>query len=403
MCRRSSVRCHSWLPVSAVVLALCHGCTRGPEGAASVEKAGEGEPNLVVEVRAAPGGEILKLDAVEVRRARPPGKEEQEEGEVVASEAFTNGPVRFTLDPGRYVVRAGSGVVTGELPVEVKRGQRGTYHLLLDAGWVRVRVLPKEGTDPVPTWIQALREVHDEAGEKTREVVTEVFASDGTHRFFLPAGAYLIRAKDDPAVAAEVPVQVRAGVLEQAVVVLRAGWLKATAVAKERGDPLPKVWLHVQRQTRDTAGEEAWTTVAEAFTHEGRHRFFLPAGSYRVLAKREAASATAPATVNAGALSEVTVNLNAGWANVRVVKEAGGTTSPDQRIWIQREGHDEAGAPRWETVAEAFATQGTHRFFVPAGTYRATAEGASLTGTAPLTVTPGARTEVEVVASPPRP
>ena len=392
---------HGWLLAALVLPVLSTGCTRGPKAAATVEKAAEGEPNLVVEARAAPGGEVLKLDSIEVHRADGAGTATDE---VVASQAFTSGPVQFTLEPGRYVVRAKAGAVSRDLAVEVKAGLRGVYHLVLDAGWARVRVLPKKGADPIPIpWIRALREGRDAAGEKTRQVVAEAFSTQGTHRFFLPAGAYVLRAEDDAAVSGEAPVTVRAGDLEEIDIVLDAGWLKATAVAKEGGTPVPVAWLRAQRQTRDAAGEATFATVAEAFSSGGRHRFFLPAGSYRVLAEDDAVRATAPASVKAGALSEVTVVLNAGWVDVKVVKESGGVPTPVQWIRIQREGHDAAGAPTWETVAEAFATGGTHRFFVPAGTYRAAAEDTGLAGAAAITVEPGGRTPVELLLRPVEP
>jgi len=102
-------------------------------------------------------------------------------------------PKTFVLSPGRYVARAGAGVVKAEAAFEIKAGENSENTTVLSAGRVKVAFVGKPGGKPLKDlriwYIHAI----GADGKPAKKHLT--YADRNPYVFFLPQGRYLARAK----------------------------------------------------------------------------------------------------------------------------------------------------------------------------------------------------------------
>lgn len=211
------------------------------------------------------------------------------------------GKPKFKLEAGRYYVTAQIGEAVVGQEVDVQPGQLTEVALVLNAGVLALTASAAEGGDPVKkVYYRVYHAKKDIEGNRK-----QVTASGGSPKFQLPAGKYLVTGTWGKAVA-EMEVDVAAGELNEARLVLNAGRLVAQAV-DEAGQPVTKgVYYRLFSAKKDIEGNRKQIAAGGGKSMEQ----FLPAGQYVVqisVGGRKNISGTLDVDIKPGELSEVNV------------------------------------------------------------------------------------------------
>ena len=258
---------------------------------------------------------ILNAGLLTVKAVQEEGAEPIKEAyiHIDAPEVQTNGKRKritsgnqrntFTIAAGKYYAIATHGKASVGREVEVRAGERTDAVIVLAAGLLDVKVLAEEGGEPqIEGTYVYIDENRVQANGKRKRITGAVPRKP----FSLPAGTYFVTAKvGNASVSRE--IEVTAGKLNAATIVLGFGAMKATVVPAEGGKPLKDAFIYVHELEKQFNGKRKQITSANQ-----RTTFKLPAGKYRVTAKLQSASVTTEVEIAAGKRIEPVINLNAG-------------------------------------------------------------------------------------------
>ncbi|RME25721.1 MAG: hypothetical protein D6806_07445, partial [Deltaproteobacteria bacterium] len=138
----------SALAIVATIFLGLSGCTdgKGEGGPYKTEPIKPGEKNLLVEAVAVTGGKPVPVKWFNLFRRKQDGAK----GDKVYWGSGYSGTMGLSVKDGDYVVQAQADAVVAEMPVEAVKDRRNYYRLVLNAGWVKVRVVAAEDGKQVP-------------------------------------------------------------------------------------------------------------------------------------------------------------------------------------------------------------------------------------------------------------
>jgi Ca-activated chloride channel family protein len=208
-----------------------------------------------------------------------------------------------TLEPGRYLLRYKKDMATAETVVDVEKGERIKRDLVLDAGVVKVSVLPDDGA-PVDT--AARYDIHTADNSD---------GGYGSGVLVVPAGDLLATARLGEGEAEE-SFTLAAGEIVEKNIVMGIGLLNAGAVYAEGGPAVEDSGLRVDvlSAKKDLQGKQKNFTGG----YGPGNQFKLPPGEYVLRARLQSATADTAVTVARGEAVDAVVNLNAGVLYVNV-------------------------------------------------------------------------------------
>ena len=280
-----------------------------------------------------------------------------------------NVDVKTNLEPGDYIATIKSQYAKVQVPFTVEAGKVAKPDASLEAGIVNFSGKLDEKTelkDDGASW-----EIQTPEGES---LGTEYGSRQA---FMLNAGNYKVKLQlGDASVIADVVV--KAGESRDQVVTLGAGKLALTAVFAEGGPAMEKgMAFEVSK-----AGEDG---ARVATMYDPKSLFNLPPGTYKAVVSLGLARTEQEVEVKAGALSEVTINANAGFLAVT----AAGVTSYEVRMGKK----DLDGSNKWLTTTYDPALN----IAANAGSYLVKAfKGDTLIGEKLVEVKAGERAEVTI-------
>jgi Ca-activated chloride channel family protein len=198
----------------------------------------------------------------------------------------------FKVPSGEYLLRVKRGSATVEADVVVAAGEKTERTLNLNAGiWKGQAFMDEAATEPV-TKDTAWKVLSQPNAEGVRKQVAYSYSSAD---YTLPAGSYSVELKRGAAVVRK-EITVSPGKVTNDKLVLNAGVVKLIT----GGGQNPGVQVY-------SAGQESKQAVTYGYGKE--HRFYLPAGDYRVEFKRkvggEEKKTTSTFTVEAGKFLEM--------------------------------------------------------------------------------------------------
>ncbi len=208
----------------------------------------------------------------------------------------------FTVPAGKYFVTAKHGKAAVGQEFEVTAGQRTDAVIVLASGLLQIEVLAEEGGQPQSNAFVTIFENELQA-DGTRRQVT---GGNPRRKFSLPAGKYFVVAKVGKASVGQ-EIDVTAGKLTEASLVVGVGALKASVIPADGGKPLDKAFITILELDKQLDGSRKQVTAGSV-----RRTFKLPAGKYQVVAKVDSARTATEVEISAGKLTEPTINLNAG-------------------------------------------------------------------------------------------
>jgi len=198
---------------------------------------------------------------------------------------------KFSIPAGQYYVTATVGKATAGQMVEVTAGKMMQTTIIVGVGALKATVIPAEGAKPLGDAYVTIN-----TAEKNMDGTrTHVTAGNQRNTFQVPAGTYSVEAKVGKAVS-EQDVEVKAGKLTEVTINLNAGSL---AIKAESG-----TYVDVFKAEKNMDGSRD-----RIVSFAPRAPAILPAGSYVIVGKNKKRTGEVEATVTAGKLTEVTLEL----------------------------------------------------------------------------------------------
>jgi len=209
----------------------------------------------------------------------------------------------FILPAGKYYAVAVLGKARVGQDVEVVAGQKTDTVIVLASGLLQISVLEQEGGKPQTRGAYVYIYENEKQTDGKRKRIT---GANPRNKFSLPAGKYYVEAQIGKAVVSKT-VEVVAGKLTEATIVVGVGALKVQVIPAEGGKPLKKAYITILEKEKQLDGKRTTITAGNQ-----RQTFKLPAGEYFIIGKIDRASVSQEITVEAGKLTEITLNANAG-------------------------------------------------------------------------------------------
>lgn len=274
---------------------------------------------------------------------------------------------QIAAPPGDYELALRSDNIERRLRLTLTDMVMTEPHIVLDAGWLTVR---------------AYRSAGGEMADGARIEATGGGVENGSYteaRWLLPAGPVTVLGRQGAAIVTQ-ETMVVAGQDQAFDIVVGTGVVRISALYAP-GGPVVEDQLSLDVQTARTDLKGNRDSVAGGY---GAGDFDVPAGEFVVAARLEGAEVlSAPFTVDAGAMTEVQVVLNAGVAAI--------TATAARKIEV-------FGPPdlKGERDSVTFSYDAEFAYTLTAGDYLARAEydGDKAPTEAAFTVTAGARVEV---------
>ncbi|MBK8037289.1 MAG: VWA domain-containing protein [Verrucomicrobiaceae bacterium] len=266
--------------------------------------------------------------------------------------------VGYRLLPGKYILLAewGGAEVTQEIVVPETENFEVT--VILNAGTVVFTAVDHEGGQPVQTRYYSI------FPDPKTQPNAKMLDGGGDPRFRLPAGTYLVDAQLAHAVRARQTFTIEAGEVTEVALNYNAGTVVFTAVDHEGGQP-------VQTRYYSIFPDPKTQPNAKMLDGGGDPRFRPPAGTYLVDAQlAHAVRARQTFTIEAGEVTEVALNYNAGTVVFTSVAHEGGQPVKTKYYSIFPD-------PKTQPNAKMLDGGGDSRFRLPAGTYLVKADWAS--------------------------
>ncbi|VAV87078.1 hypothetical protein MNBD_ALPHA08-1015 [hydrothermal vent metagenome] len=209
----------------------------------------------------------------------------------------------FTLAAGKYYAVAVNGKATAGQEVEVIAGKLTETTIILAAGVLQVSVLAQEGGKPQTSGSYVYIYENEKQASGKRKQIT---AASPRNKFTLPQGTYYVVAKIGKATVGKT-IEVVAGKLTEATIVVGVGALKVQVIPAEGGKPLKKAYITILEKEKQLTGKRKTITAGNQ-----RQTFKLPAGEYFIVGKIDQARVSQEITISAGKLTEIILNANAG-------------------------------------------------------------------------------------------
>ncbi|WP_395751977.1 VWA domain-containing protein [Prosthecobacter sp.] len=210
----------------------------------------------------------------------------------------------LALPAGKYVVEVAYGNAKGKTTVEIKAGATTEKVVSLGAGKLKLSALATEGAEPISkdlSW--EILGAADAEGNRAKAG----FSYDGQPSFSLPAGKYTVQ-NEWGAAKTKQEVEISAGKLTEAPIILNAGTFSTSAIMAHGADPVPEGLNWDVFGEPNAEGERAKVT----YSYDAQPKLHLKAGKYRVEVTRGAATANAEIEIQAGKMTTMQMNLNAG-------------------------------------------------------------------------------------------
>lgn len=208
------------------------------------------------------------------------------------------------LPAGTYLVQAEVGNAKGTTTIVVKAGETLERTLVLGAGRLKVSAMAAEGQPPVSK--DLVWEFYGEANsEGERKKVG--YSYDAQPTMNLPAGKYVAEVEWGSAKIRK-EVEVVAGKLTEASVLLNAGSLALSAHMAEGADAAPNDLSWDIFGEPNAEGERQ----KMGYSYEAQPKFRLPVGKYVVQVKRGGLQVSQEVEVQAGKMQTQKVILNGG-------------------------------------------------------------------------------------------
>lgn len=262
---------------------------------------------------AAPGAVAVQLEAIIAAGGKPMAepiawtvasaeKLAGQAEEVVASQVAAR--PKLSLLPGRYKVTAEYGLtkVTRDLVVGTAAGKQT---VVLDAGYLTLRLIPHSGAKPIADDVDW--ELYVYAGGAAENGKKLLSASAPTQSYLLPAGAYVVRAHYEGATA-DLVVPLGAGQGYNYTINLYAGILDARAVKPSGGSLVSHVTWEIMKATPSEDGKRE--TVAWFIGDKGK--VTLREGSYIAVARSSNMSNMEEFEIKAGRTKKLKLVLKTG-------------------------------------------------------------------------------------------
>jgi Ca-activated chloride channel family protein len=210
----------------------------------------------------------------------------------------------FSLPAGKFLVQAQVGNAKGTAEIEIKAGAVMEKVIALGAGRVKLSALAAPGGEPISKDVGWDVFDQPDAEGNSKKVG---YSYDAQPTFSFPAGKYFFVATWGRAVTRQ-EVEVVAGKLVEAPVILNAGTLALSAVMAEGADPAPDGLGWDIYGEPDAEGERKKAD----YSYDAQPKSRLTAGKYLVSVTRGAANAKAEVEVTAGKMTTQVIILNAG-------------------------------------------------------------------------------------------
>jgi len=221
---------------------------------------------------------------------------------------------------------------------------------------VSLRAVLSQGGDPIQKGLAWQVFDADSAGDEADVIWRGAAAQPAIN---LPQGTYRVRVRYG-LIDAEREIEIRSRRAQTVTIDLNAGILKLSGAARAGGEPLSDLFYYVHKLAADDSTAD--TLIAR--TSKPQPKLYLPAGTYRVLARHGLAEAAARVELKAGAVLGRNLSLNAGTLQLKAQLEPGQPAPPDTVFHV----FEERGEGQWEEVVRS--AQRNPSLILPAGTYR---------------------------------
>jgi len=285
----------------------------------------------------------------------------------------------FRISAGDYYVQARHGNAYADATITVPAGELTDYVFDMQVGYMRVNGVATAGTDPLDNnmfyWVYENRKDL----EGNRKEVTR--SGSATDLFRLTAGEYFVVSRHGNAFADEV-VTVTANSLTEVTIDLNVGYLKANAVMAEGGVPIDaNMFYWVYENKTDLEGNRKEVTRSGSASDV----FRLSAGEYLLQSRHGNAYVSEVITIDAGSLTEKTMNQNSAKLKVTPTMADGSSVASDTFWWVYEKEQDLQGNRKEVTRSGSKSDI----FILPAGDYILAVRNAGEVQNSEVSLTPG--------------
>ena len=226
----------------------------------------------------------------------------------------------FKVKPGTYLLTSKVGAALGSVEATVEENANNQAKIILNAGLLKVTVLPNEGAEPLTKAYIYINDAEAGANGKHRQVT----AGNQRNTFTVPAGKYQVIAKVGKAAATET-LEVSAGQKTDHTLILGSGTLKVAVLAEDGGKPVRGAYVRVYEAEPQADGKRRQVTAGNQ-----RTTFTLPAGKYFVTGTVGKAVASKQIEISSGKRLEETLVAAVGGLKVSVVPDRRGKASQNR-------------------------------------------------------------------------
>jgi len=219
----------------------------------------------------------------------------------------------YKVPPGKYYLETKYGAAVGSAEATVEDGKTNEAKIVLNAGYLSVKAVEKEGGPPNEAAYVYIYESAQQPDGRRRTVTS----GNQRNLFTLPAGKYFATAQIGRA-RTGANTEIVAGKKTDLTIVLAAGMLKVAALAEEGGQPLQDAYIRIFEAEEQPGGQRRAVTAGNQ-----RQTFTIPAGRYYVTATVGKAVAARTVEVEAAKKTDVSLILGVGALKVTAVPTEG--------------------------------------------------------------------------------
>ncbi|MFQ5640616.1 MAG: VWA domain-containing protein, partial [bacterium] len=306
------------------------------------------------------------------------------EGEPESNPIMTSigNPRAFDLPPGRFLVKAAAGSGRAEVVVDLAANTISERNLVMDVGWVRLKVLPQVGEKPFESASWKVYPVGDGGKPSTDSISHGPY---NPQRFTLSAGKYIAEVEVGKG-SSKAEFEVKAGEFTEMTVIVGVGDVKLSAIPVEGA----KLFGTASWEVYPAGDDDKPASDYISHGYYNPQRFTLPAGKYIAEVEVGQGSARTEFEVKPGEATEVTVIVGVGDVNLSAVPMEGGKLLGGASWEIYPVGDD--GNPAKNSISHGYYNP--QRFTLPSGKYIAEVEVGEGSARTEFEVKPGEATEV---------
>ncbi|MEM8645492.1 MAG: VWA domain-containing protein [Pseudomonadota bacterium] len=275
---------------------------------------------------AAPSATLLKVD-VQLSEDQPPLERayvrvRPGKGEKSITQGAASNP--FKVKPGAYYVSTKVGAAVGGTDVTVEDNGENRAQIILNAGLLKVNVVPSEGAEPLTQAYIYVQEADADTGGKHKQVT----AGNQRQTFTLPAATYKVVAKLGKAQASQT-AEITPGQKTDLTMILGSGTLKVDVLAEDGGKPARDAYVRIYELEPQADGKRRQITAGNQ-----RQTFTLPAGKYYVTGTVGKAVVAKELEISSGKRLEETMVAAVGGLKVSVVPTDGAKPLKSANIYV---------------------------------------------------------------------